>query len=77
MKTFPLLKRTLSSYPTYKVIAWTIISPLPCTSSAARLAQLDWISAGLPSGRSRVQTPAGPTFRVLNELRSRNVLPLL
>ena len=26
---------------------------------------LNWISAGLLSGRSRVQTPAGPTLRVL------------
>ena len=41
MKASSVLKRTLSSYPTYKVIAWTIIPPFPCTSSAARLVQLD------------------------------------
>ena len=31
-----------------------------------RLVQLSWKSAGLLSGRSRVQTAAGPTLRVLN-----------
>ena len=41
MKASSVLKRTLSSYPTYKVIAWTIIPSFPCTSSAARLVQLD------------------------------------
>ena len=41
MKASSVLKTTLSSYPTYKVIAWTIIPSFPCTSSAARLVQLD------------------------------------
>ena len=41
MKASSVLKRTLSSYPTYKVIAWTIIPSFPCTSSAAQLVQLD------------------------------------
>ena len=31
-----------------------------------RLVQLSWKSAGLLSGRSRVQSAAGPTLRVLN-----------
>ena len=31
--------------------------------------QLSWESAGLPSRRSRVQTPAGPTLRVFKYLR--------
>ena len=61
MKASPLLKRTPSSYPTYKVIAWTIIPPFPCSSSAARLAQLDKrLSAereiaGSKPGRTNIQ----------------------
>ena len=61
MKASPLLKRTPSSYPTYKVIAWTIIPPFPCSSFAARLAQLDKrLSAereiaGSKPGRTNIQ----------------------
>ena len=61
MKAAPLLKRTPSSYPTYKVIAWTLIPPFPCSSSAARLAQLDKrLSAereiaGSKPGRTNIQ----------------------
>ena len=38
----------------------------PDDQTYRRLVQLSWKSAGLLSGRSRVQTAAGPTLRVLN-----------
>lgn len=61
MKASSVLKRTLSSYPTYKVIAWTIIPSFPCTSSAARLVQLhkrlsaEREIAGSNPGRTNIQ----------------------
>ena len=41
----------------------------PLESSKPPPGQLIWESAGLLSGKSRVLTPAGPTLRVLKQLR--------
>ena len=64
----------------YFVIFWLIPSTIIKTGRSTYLmvwpptVWLSWLSTGLLRGRSRVQTPIGPTFRVFKELRRRSCL---